>query len=362
MTRLFGREYTRQELLQRVGAVSQLGGTRRYELADGGEKGVAAVDVDAGSGFRFTVLPDRGMDISAASFKGRSLCWRSSTGETSPSFYEPQGLGWLRGFHGGLLASCGLSQVGEPCTDGDEELGLHGRLSYTPAKNVCHGGDWEGDEYTMFVEGKVTETSVFGVNLTLTRRISAMLGENRLRIHDIVVNHGFKTAPLQMLYHINLGFPVVDETSELLSPSRDVLPSSDHARTGLADYARFDPPTADYEEMCYYHEMKPDAEGIVRVGIVNRAFFGGRGIGAYVKYLKSELPRFTQWKMMGQGTYVTGVEPGNENPIGRIASRKRGSLQVIEPGEKVEFHLEIGVLANTEEIDEFEKAVKSAGA
>ena len=30
--------------------------------------------------FRFTVLPDRGLDISTAEHSGRSLCWRSATG------------------------------------------------------------------------------------------------------------------------------------------------------------------------------------------------------------------------------------------------------------------------------------------
>jgi hypothetical protein len=358
MPRLFGREYSRQELLERVGHISQIGGTRLYQLADGNQKGVCAIDFDTGTGFRFTVLPDRGMDISAASYQGRSLCWLSPTGEVAPAFFEPEGLGFLRSFFGGLVTTCGLSYMGAPCTDGTEELGLHGRIGNTPARNLCHGGDWEGDEYALFAQGNVTEVAFYGAHLTLTRRISALLGENCLRIHDVVENHAFEPSPLMLLYHINIGFPVVDETAQIIAPTRDVKPRDAEAEKAEADYARFLPPTPGYREKCYYHDMQPDSEGLVRVAIANREFNEGRGMGVYIKYPKSELPRFTQWKMLGQGAYVTGLEPGNGYPDGRAKARADGSLRFIDPGEKVEFHVEIGVLTSVEQIDEFKQSVE----
>jgi len=357
MARLFGRNYTRRGLLSKLGHISQVAGTRPYQLTEGNQNGVRAIDVDTGSGFRFTVLPDRGMDISAASHNGRSLCWRSATGEVAPAFYEQDGLGWLRSFYGGLLTTCGMTYMGAPCTDLGEKLGLHGRISNIPARNIIHGGHWEGDEYSMFVRGQVTETSVFGVNLALARRITTVLGEDHLRIHDCVENNGFEPAPLMMLYHINLGFPVLDETSQLISPTIEARPRDAEAEEGKADYAKYQAPAAGYAEKCYYHDMKPDNDGNVGAAIVNREFGNGRGIGVYVKYLKSELPKFTQWKMMGQGTYVTGIEPGTNNPDGRAEARAKGTLRSIDPGEKVEFHLEIGVLTGTEAIDEFEETI-----
>jgi len=133
---LFGKEWTREEILQRVGDISQIAGARSVVLNDGPAKGVAAIEVRTGTGFAFTIVPDRGMDISTAEHCGRSLCWRSATEETSAAFYHPQELEWLRTFYGGLVVTCGLTYAGAPCEDEDEKLGLHGRVSNTPARRV----------------------------------------------------------------------------------------------------------------------------------------------------------------------------------------------------------------------------------
>lgn len=66
MARLFGREYTKKEVLTRVGDISQLGGVKPVELASGNKRGVRAAEFRTGSGFNFIVLLDRGLDISAA--------------------------------------------------------------------------------------------------------------------------------------------------------------------------------------------------------------------------------------------------------------------------------------------------------
>ena len=117
MATLFGASYTRDELLQRVGDISQFAGVRVGELGDGFERGVRVADFRTGSGFEFTVLVDRGLDIAWAAFAGASLCWRSQTTAKAPAFYEPKGLGWLRGFHGGLVSTCGLTSIGVPVID-----------------------------------------------------------------------------------------------------------------------------------------------------------------------------------------------------------------------------------------------------
>ena len=114
MVQLFGRQWTRAELLERVGDVSQVGGARLVSFADGPETGVLAADVRTGSGFSFAVLPGRGMDIGFAEYRGMPLSWRSATGEVAAAFYEPQGVGWLRGFSGGLMATCGFTTAGWP--------------------------------------------------------------------------------------------------------------------------------------------------------------------------------------------------------------------------------------------------------
>ena len=348
--RLYGSDYSRQDLLSRIGSIDQVGGIRVSTLADGNERGVRVADFDTGTGFRFSVLLDRGMDIGPASHCGLPLTWRSPTGAVSPAYYEPAGLGFLRSFHGGLMVTCGLTYLGAPCEDQGESLGLHGRVSHIPAGSVSVDGAWQGDEYHVWCEGKMREAAVFGPNLLLRRRIDAKMGESRLTISDRVENCGYETTPHMILYHCNFGFPLVAEGTELLAPSLDVRARDGHSAGGLGGHAVMDPPAAGYVEQVFYHDMEPDSDGMVTVALVNRHANGGCGFGAYVRYRKAELPCFVQWKMMGRGTYVVGLEPGNSLVEGRSVERERGTLRHIDPGESIEYHVEIGVLASQEEI------------
>jgi len=353
MARIFYRSYTRDDLLQRVGDIDQFGGVRVAELSDGFERGVRMADICTGSGLAFTVLIDRGMDIGWASFQGASLTWRSPTTAVGPAYFEPEAKGWLRGFHGGLVTTCGLTYLGAPCLDEGKALGLHGRASFIPATHFTYGGDWSGDEYDMWVSGRVREASVFGENLVLERHIAARLGTSQLSLADCVRNEGFHSTPFMLLYHVNLGFPLVDEKSELLSNSASVRPRDQIAALGVGQYNRFQPPTPGYQEQVFYHTLKSDAEGYAQVALVNRTYGAGQGLGVYLRFRLEEMPHLVQWKMMGQGEYVCGLEPGTNLVEGRDMERKEGRLQMLEPGESRSFRLEIGVLGSRLEIDAF---------
>jgi galactose mutarotase-like enzyme len=354
MSHLFGRNWTRRELMERVGDISQLGGIRNLTLNDGNENGVRAVEVRTGRGFRFVVLPDRGMDISEADHAGRSLCWRSSTGDVAPAFFEPQGVGWLRGFFGGLLATCGLTYVGPPGTDEGEPLGLHGRITYVPARNVYANGEWQGDEYVMWVQGKVSEASAVAPKITLNRKISTRLGATSLSIEDTIENEGYAPSPFMMLYHINFGFPVVSRETVLLSPSKNVVTVA-REKVGDPDlYRRFHDPVAGFQQMVFRHEMVPDPEGYVTAALVKR---GSDALGAYVRYRLKELPHFWQWKMLGAGVYTVALEPANCWVGPRSEARQRGELTFLQPGEVVRQHVRIGVCTSVVEIEELERSI-----
>ncbi len=342
MADMYGRRYSRDEVLRRVGDISQIARVKPYRLIEGHEDGVLAVDVTTGSGLDFTVLPSRGMDISSASFNGRSLAWRSATTDRHPAFFEPEKLGWLRSFYGGLVVTCGLTWMGAVCEDEGEPLGLHGRVSHIPATNVHWDGRWEGDEYILSVSGKLREAIVFGENVQLTRTIEARMGESRLFLLDEVENMGDKRIPHMVLYHVNIGFPAVDDNSRLIAPTISATPRDADSEDGRERFAQMQPPTPGFREKVYFHDMRADSEGIVTTAIVNPELDGGFGV--YCTYRKQQLPYFTEWKMMGEGTYVVGMEPGNALVMGRAVERESGRLQFLEPGEKRSYELEIGVL------------------
>jgi len=354
MAMLFNRKWTRKQLSERVGDPSQIARVRPCVLTEGKAKGVSAVDFNTGSGFRFTVLPDRGLDISAADYCGKSLCWRSPTGEVSPAFYQPEGIEWLYGFVGGLVCTCGLTYFGAPCEDEGQQLGLHGRVSNIPAQDVNIESGWEGNDYLIGVRGKVVESSVFGPNLCLTRSIFTFAGEERLFIHDEVTNVGHEPAPHMMLYHINFGFPVVDAASRFVAPSLTVTPRDAASEPGAEAYAECAPPRAGVGEQVYYHDLA-EVGGKTTAGMVNPEL----NFGAYIAWSKEQLPVLVQWKMMGKGRYVMGVEPSTNYAGGRAAERKAGRLRILKPGESAVYDLEIGVLPGEEDIVGFEKGVRA---
>lgn len=347
MGTLFGNAYTRSELIERIGDLRQIAGVKPYVLEDGPERGVRMAELRTGSGLRFDVALDRAMDIPFAEYCGRPLCWCSPAGVVAPSFYESEGNGWLRSFFGGLLTTCGLTQVGSACEEGGEKLGVHGRINNLPAQRVHWGRFWKGDELHFWIEGEVRQVRVFGENLMLQRRISTRLGANSLRIEDRVCNEGFDAAPLMILYHFNIGFPLLDAGSELWAPSLKVRPRDADAKKGLEEHSRFSGPVKGYREQVFYHEMAADERGWVSVALVNPH----RTFGLRLSYQQNTLPKFVEWKMMGQGLYVVGLEPSNCWVEGRAVEKDRGELEWIGPGDEREYALVLEVVDDPEELE-----------
>lgn len=343
MVQLYGRAWSRSDLLERVGHPEQLAGLEPLVAADGRERGNRSFLAWNGGGLCFQVQADRCLDIGACRYRGVSVAWASPAGEVHPSFYEPEGLGWLRSFPGGLFVTCGLDQFGAPSEDQGERLGLHGRVGNLPARAVAHSAHWEGDEYLLEVSGEVRQARVFGENLVLRRRIRTGLGWNRLEVEDTVTNEGFKTTPHMILYHFNLGFPLVSPEARLALASEKVIARDEAAEAGLGEWNRFSPPIPGFREQVFRHLPRADAEGRVQLAVENP----GLGLSLRLSYLKAELPHLFQWKMMGQGAYVLGLEPANCSGIeGRAAARERGDLPTLEPGASRTYHLRVELEGN----------------
>ena len=192
MPELHGRQYSRDELSRRVGRLEQAAGVRLATLGDGVERGVRVLEFRTGTGFEFDVIVDRAFDIGRCEHAGRALGWTSATGFAGPWYYEPEGLGFFRGFGGGLLTTCGLDHALFMAEDTaaqyhyppkpTELYGLHGRVSNRPARLAGYGERWEDDECVLYAEGEVLQAAVFGEQLLLRRRIEARVGESRLVI------------------------------------------------------------------------------------------------------------------------------------------------------------------------------------
>ena len=343
MAKIYGREYTKRELMKRVGDISQLAGARLCTLESGKAKGVAAVDVKTGSGLNFTVLPDRGMDIAWADYKGISLGYISKTGVVAPTFYDSNGLEFLRSFYGGLLTTCGLTYMGAPCVDEGKALGLHGKASNLPADDLCVTNEWVGDDFVMSIKGRIREAMVFSENITLTREITARIGESKFTIRDAIENCGYTAQPLMLLYHCNFGYPLLDESTELIMPGNSTVKgSNDESAKGIKECKVFSDPIHGYAEQVFYHDPATKEDGKVTATLFNKAL-GNNGLSLNLTFNKKQLPYFVEWKQVGEGDYVVGLEPATWYTQGRCEARKRGELTFIEPGEIKNVELEIAV-------------------
>ncbi len=346
----------REFLLERTGRLSQTGGICPFTYADGKAKGVSTLRVRTARGLELWVVPDRGMDIFEASFLGRSLSWHSPTGMVHPAYFSASGLDWLKSFPGGLLATCGLSTAGAPSEDQGESLGLHGAISNTPAESAGWSERWEGDDCLLTVSGEVREASVHGANLLLQRTITTSLQSASFCVNDRVENLGFRESPLMLLYHFNFGFPLLTEFSRIYAPSRSVEPANEPSARSVERWSQMEAPEKDADERVYFHTMQPDSSGRVTVILVSDA--GKRDFGVSLSYGSETLPEFVQWKMTRANHFVLGFEPANCRVLGRSAERRRGTLQMLAPGEKREFHLELRVLDGEEEVT---SAIRASG-
>jgi hypothetical protein len=303
---------TKEELLKYIGRIEQVGGVKEYMLTEGKSKGMKAIDIDTGL-IRFTILPDRCLDIAHMSYKSIPISWISRVGLTAPEFYEKEGLGWLRSFFGGLVTTCGLKNIGKP-SDG---VGLHGRISNTPAEKLSISEEWTDGKYVMAVSGKMRESVIFGENLVLRRTIKAVLGEARIVIEDEIENVGHESEEYAICYHCNFGYPLVSENARIIG-----IPQ---------EFSSITRPTKGASEECIAVDF---TDHDVEVGIENG------GLGAYIKYSRDLLDDFLVWKMQGQGDYVIGLEPRTSSLNGIEEIRESGKSKTLSPQETVKSQIE----------------------
>ena len=358
--KLFGRDTTRRELAALSGNTAQFFGVRSTTGSDGVERGVRMLEFRSGAGLRFTVLLDRAMDIADCECGGRAIGWQSPTGFVNPGLLDPAGeggLGFLRGFSG-LLNTCGLDHFGFMHT-GDAarynyparksiDWPLHGRVNALPARLTGYGERWDGDECVLFAEGVVTQTAMFGEHLTLTRRIEVRVGENRITLHDRVENRGFYRTPHMLLYHFDLGHPVIAEGSRYVAPMAAPIWASHHARyrdQGVG-YRTLPGPRDPFTEQVWQHAMVADANGVVPVAVVNDAL----EFGVLLETRASQLPCHLQWQNFQAGSYAMGIEPCTDYARGHGFAEERGELIELGHAEFRDYHLSLAVLEGADAI------------
>lgn len=311
-------EFERISNLDQVAMVRQSVGT-------GTDAGWRALDVALHDGLALRILPDRGFDLLNASWRGRALAWISARGEGPP---EPDltGLRWEEVFTGGLLTTCGLANVGEP----SEGHGQHGRLNHLPAEDISVERRVQDGAVHLVLRASLHEATADGGQFRLDRTYRLRTGSGALDLHDRVTNLSDRSLPAPFLYHVNLGWPLVQDTTTVEVAGRlstvaefgrlDDLPGG-WARPGLLR----SPGSA---SVTVEHLLDQDlAEGRVKVTSA------GAGLSVTLSWPRAALPRLFQWIDCQPGKSVLAIEPSNACTAGRHVDRARGLLAHLAPGE-----------------------------
>lgn len=297
----------------RISNFQQVASIRRYTLSEGREKGLDVLDCDNGK-IRFLLNVSKACDIMQLYHEGQNMSFVSKNGFTKRE--TP----FLNRFEGGMLYTCGLDSVG-----GRDGYELHGTLHNISAEIIRA----ECNENGIIVEAIIRDTALFGKNLVLKRKIFTAIGGDSVTLEDTLVNEGYKTEEYCLLYHINVGYPMLDNGAKVIADVESYTPRTAWAKQNEATMYAMNDAVLNQEEACYFLKLsKPE------ITLVN----GKIGKEFTVSYSGDTLPCFVEWKSMASGDYALGLEPCTTELDDRFVYR------TIREGEQIKFSVSISIV------------------
>jgi len=302
-------------------------------LTEGVSSGVDLLRVELAANFTAILLPTRGLGLQSVQVGSQEFAWRSPQRRpVHPQFVdmgEPNGLGWLDGFTE-LLVRCGLTSNGAPEHDDRGQLvhPLHGRIANLPAHSLEACSPNPG---VLEVSGCVDEIRFHLDKWRLRTTYRFFEGQARIQIEDRVENLAGTRRDFQMLYHYNLGQPLLDAGSRIHVPHRKIAPRNAHAASGQSQWSVMPAPQSGFEEQVYFFSPLADENGRSLAVLENAA---GTAASA-IEFAATELSCFSLWKnpVAEADGYVVGLEPATNYPNPKSIERKQGRTVWLEPGD-----------------------------
>lgn len=292
----------------KISNFQQVASLRRYTLTEGSAAGLDVIDCDNGK-IRFLLNVSKALDIMQLYHEGQNMSFVSKNGFTKRE------ITFVSRFEGGMLYTCGLDALGNR-----PGLEQHGTLHNTPAEILRA----ECDENGIVIEAKIRNSALFGNNLVLRRKITSEIGGDTVCLEDTLVNESFRDAEYCLLYHVNLGYPMLDAGTKIVADVAKCETRKEWAEQNKVTCFEISDSVPNQEETCYFLTLnKPE------VSVVNEAI----GKTFTVSYSADTLPHFLEWKSMASGDYALGLEPCTTTLDQNFA------YKTVAPGEKVRFSL-----------------------
>lgn len=322
----------------------QIGGIETSIIDNGPERGTRIAWVHTGSGLSYKLLLDRCMDIGEAYFNGIGLAWIGANGFKNIHSQDRQSDNWLEYFGGGLLSTCGLSNIGNAETNEHGTQFLNGSINRQASELESIVQPSFENNGMMSISSITQEHQAFGYQFSLHRTIESSIGSSSLKLKDRVTNTGAFKVPHMLLYHCNLGWPILDNETTLFWNGRVVSRGNtkgDHIFTqdNCRVFRNPIPPIEDQAEACGFIDVIPDQAGYCHCGITNPNL----GIKLTISFMKNQLPWLTNWQHWVNKNYVIGFEPGTNPPIGQSKAKENKQLIYLEPGESRDYEISLTI-------------------
>lgn len=351
-------DLNREQMLRYTGQTGQVAGVTRFEFADGMAKGLPAVRIKNGSGLAFTVLEGRNMDIYDFEYKGINLAFLYKNSLMSSERVTHVSREFLGQSVGGMLYTSGLQNSGPENEAEGLFHPLHGRIGTMAAEvqQTFAGFDAQG-KYQIVLQGKTRESRLFKHNLTLNRTIRTSLNHNQVELVDRIENETCRETNYSILYHINFGYPFLDEGTQIVVPERTAATARTDASLRHFDQKfNMSAPVDNYEEHLYYLDVPADPNGFCHALVVNDKL----SLAVEIIYTKASLPYLVEWKSMNSGDYALGVMPSSSLLRGRSEELAQDGLFEIAGFASVENRVKLVILDQPEQIARRSKEILRA--
>lgn len=295
----------------KISNFQQVASVRRYTINGGKGDGLKVIDCDNGK-IRFLLNESKGLDMMQLYHKGQNVSFLSKNA------FSEKDYPFLNRFEGGMLYTCGIDSIGRR-----EGFDLHGKFHLLKAEVITA----KCDESGITVEAIIRDSELFGKNLAIKRKVFSEIFSQTVTVSDTLINEGFAEENYCLLYHINAGYPMLDEGCKIVANVTSSRPSTDFAKQNQSTMLEIERPLPKKEETCYYLTLKDPKISLVNQNLKKKFT---------IEYSKETLPCFVEWKSMACGDYALGLEPCTTEFDGFKYS-------TIKPSEKVEFFIKISV-------------------
>lgn len=330
------------ELLKKVGNFDQVCGIKRYTFSESSAKDVNVAEFYNQAGLRFTVMPDRCMDIYDLSYKGMNVSFHSRNGIQSPNRYSAASGEFSHQWQGGMLSTCGLDNVGGSCEADGVTYPVHGRVSAVPAENFGTYSEWRDNDYVFGATGDIHQKRMYGSHIVIRRNIETSINATSLKINDTLTNLDCTDEPFMLLYHINFGYPLLDECCRVLTTKAELSPLVPL----VGNPSEMMSPIDRRDEELYLGRTKTEKAFAM-------LYNPEKELAGYVAFNTDTLPRFLEWKMMKSHDYVLALEPCNTWGTDRKTSIENGKIEILKAYSSIKTSVEIGVIEGKDKINDF---------